>query len=263
MLHILTHRGGFPTTPASLPADEWSNWDAVVAAMENAELEYAPGQVLAYHPINYGWVIAELVQRIDGRPFSKFFQEELAAPLGMKDTYMGLPADLEDRVSKVHSMEDATNGARGRLANIQDIVEIFNRPDIHQATIPAAGGIGTARDLARYYSMIVNGGTLDNVQILKANTVEQVTKLQVRDIDKTTGNYVSLGLGLALGDPRSGFSRTTNTRTVCHAGAGTSIAWGDLDSGLSVAIICNGFRSDQYNVARLAAISQGIRNACL
>ena len=35
-------------------------------AMEDAKPTYPAGEVLAYHPINFGWVIAELVRRIDG-----------------------------------------------------------------------------------------------------------------------------------------------------------------------------------------------------
>ena len=56
--HILTHRGGFPQTPESLPWTDWSDWSKVTRAMEQAPTIYTPGETLAYHPINYGWVIA-------------------------------------------------------------------------------------------------------------------------------------------------------------------------------------------------------------
>ena len=71
-----------------------------------ADAEYEPGAVIAYHPRNFGWVIGELVRRIDGRPISQFLEEELTRPLGMKDTYVGRPPQLEERVSRVHAMED-------------------------------------------------------------------------------------------------------------------------------------------------------------
>ena len=261
--HVLTHQAGFPTTPAELTWDKWRDWDAVVQAMENATAVYEPGAVLAYHPMNFGWVIAELVRRIDGRPFDEFLREELTAPLGMNDTYVGLPPSLEGRVSRIYAMEDADANMRAPLANLPDLVAMWNRPEVHQAIIPAACGIATARDLVRFYAMMLGGGALDGVRILKPETVAEVTKLQAEGTDPANGSYNRLSLGLALGDPRMGFSRTVNIHSYGHAGAGTSVGWADPDSGLAVAIITNGFRADGTNNARLAAFSQSVRNACL
>src|SRR6185295_20047333 len=75
------------------------------SAMERAQAVYTPGETMAYHPLNYGWVIAELVRRVDGRPFNRFIAEELTAPLGMEDTYVGLPKGMADRVSPMRKME--------------------------------------------------------------------------------------------------------------------------------------------------------------
>ena len=257
--HIMVHRGGFPATPPGLPLQ----WDAIVRAIEDTEAIYEPGTVQAYHPVNYGWVVGELVRRIDGRPYSQFLREEITGPLGMSDTYVGLPAELEGRVAKIHAMDDADPAARGRLQNIPDIVSIFNRPEVHQAVIPAANGISTARDLARFYAALVGGGALDGVRILKSESVAEATSLHSEGLDRTTTGYVRLGLGLALADPRMGYSRTSNLRTFGHAGAGTSIAWGDMDADLGVAIVVNGYRPDSTNNPRLAALSQSVRNACL
>ena len=261
--HIMIHRGGFPASPRDLHWDRWRDWDAVVGAIENAEAIYEPGAVQAYHPLNYGWVVGELVRRIDGRPYSQFLREEVTDPLGMSDTYVGLPPSLEGRVSKIHAMEDADAAARGRLENIQDIVHIFNQPEVQQAVVPAANGIATARDLARYYAMLVGGGELDGVRILKPETIAEATRLHAEGLDRTTTGYVRLGLGVALADPRVGYSKTASLRTFGHGGAGTSIAWGDPDAGLGVAIIANGYHPDSTNNPRLATISQSIRNACL
>ena len=252
--HIMTHQGGFPTTPPELTWDKWGNWDTVVRAMEEATPVYEPGTVLAYHSRNFGWLCGELVRRIDGRPISQFLREEVTTPLGMNDTYLGLPPSLEGRVSKVHAMEDCDQ---------PDLVDIYNKPEVHQAGQPAGGVITTGRDLARFFAMMVGGGTLDGVQILKPETIKEVTKLQVQGADRINGNYVRLCLGMALGDPAMGLSRTVNIHTFGHAGAGTSEVWGDPDSGLAVAIIPNGFRGIPAFYARLAAFSQAVRSACL
>lgn len=251
--HVLTHQGGFPETPADLTWDKWRDWDAVVRAMEEITPDYPAGTVLAYHPRNFGWVLAELVRRVDGRPFSQFLQEEVTGPLGMGDTYVGLPPALESRVSGVHAMEDCDRPSQ---------VSIYNKPEVHQAVHPAGGGIATARDLAQYYAMMAGGGALDGVRILAPETVSVVTELQVEGMDLTNERTSRRSLGLSLGDPRMGSSATEDIRTFGHGGEGTSIGWADPDSGLAMAYITNGYRDDKSNYPRLAAISQAVRDAC-
>jgi CubicO group peptidase (beta-lactamase class C family) len=103
---------------------------------------------------------------------------------------------------------------------------------------------------------------LDGVQILKPQTVVEVTTLQVAGLDYSLGQYMRRALGLVLADPRMGASEDVGPRTFGHAGAGTSVGWADPDLGLAVAFITNGFRCSETNVPRLAAISQSVRDAC-
>ena len=252
--HILSHRGGFPETPETLPWSDWSDWAKVVRAMEDAVLKYTPGEVMAYHPINYGWVIGELVHRIDGRSFDQFLAQELTGPLGMGNTYVGLPADLESRVSKMHLMEED--------ADPNGYVPIFNRPEVHRSIVPGACGIASAGDLARFYAMLERGGTLDGAHFFGPDTVKEATGLQIEGTDATLGLYAQRSLGLALADERMGTSKGDPTNTFGHGGAGTSVGWADSESGLAVGYITNGFRSSDTNNPRLAAISQAIRDAC-
>jgi CubicO group peptidase (beta-lactamase class C family) len=197
-------------------------------------------------------VIGELVRRIDGRPFSQFLREELTGPLGMNDTYVGLPPTLEGRVSRVHAMDDCDRPGQ---------VYPYNKPEVHQAVHPAGGGIATARDLARFYAMLGGGGMLNGVQILRRETVREVTQIQAEGVDLTLGQHVRRSLGLALGDARMGSFAAGRIRTFGHGGAGTSVGWADPDSGLAVAYITNGFRANPSNHRRLAAVSQAVWDA--
>ncbi|MBM3943089.1 MAG: beta-lactamase family protein [SAR202 cluster bacterium] len=251
--HILTHCGGFPETPEELTWDKWQDWEAIARALEEVAPIYEPGKVIAYHPRNFGWVIAELVRRIDGRTIDQFLREEVTGPLGMHDTYLGLPADLEDRVSRLHAMDDCDRPG---------MVHNYNRPQVHQAVQPSGGGIATARDLARFYAMLAAGGSLEGKRVLRPETVAEVTRLQVEGPDQTLEYYVRRGLGLSLEDPRTGGNGSVTVRTFGHAGAGTSIGWADPELGLAVAYITNGFRASRTNTPRLAVISQAVRDAC-
>ena len=262
--HVLTHQAGFPETPWSLTWNKWRDWDFVVQTMENIVPEYAPGEVMAYHPRNFGWVIGELVRRIDGRPFNRFLQEEVTAPLGMNDAYVGLPPKLEPRVSRVHAMEDCDRPVS---------IPAYNEPEVHQAVHPAGGGITTARDLARFYAMLEGGGALDGARILTPETVAEVTALQVEGMDLSLGQHKSRSLGLVINDARMGLpvpddnpDGASSTPSDCpsfgHGGQATSVGWADPCLGLAVAYITNGARSEDTNVPRLAEISKAVREAC-
>jgi len=253
--HVLTHRGGFPETPKDLPPQDWPDWGKVTSAMERAQAVFPPGETIAYHPINYGWVIAELVRRVDGRPFNRFFAEEFTAPLGMQDTYVGLPQGLAERVSPMRKME-ADADPNGYSAT-------FSLPVAVHAVVPGAGGVASAGDLARFYAMLERRGALDGARVLLPETVEEGVTLQVEGIDQSLGVVVQRALGLALADERMGRTAGNPLRTCGHGGAGTSIGWADLESGLAVGYITNGFRGTVTNNARLAAVSQAVRDACV
>ena len=251
---VLTHRGGFPDSPSHMTWDRWSDWDAAVRAMEELRPDYPPGRVIAYHPRNFGWVIGELVHRIDGRPINRFVREEITRPLGINDLYIGLPEWLLDRVSKLHAMEDCDRRSQ---------VDLYNRPEVHRTVQPAGGGISTARGLARFFAMMQLGGALDGVTVMQPETVDEVTSPHSEGIDHSLNRRVVRGMGLSLADPRTGDPEKLDARTFGHAGSGTSVGWANPDTGLAVAYITNGFRAEVSNTPRLAAISQAVTDACL
>jgi CubicO group peptidase (beta-lactamase class C family) len=155
--HILTHRGGFADIPVSIPWQRWGAWDAVVRAMEALPLVFEPGTASAYHHLTQQWVCAELVRRLDGRPFPVYLREEVTGPLGMHDTYVGLPAALAGRVAKVHATE-----------GVEELsIRTLNRIEVQQAPAPVFG-VATARDMARFYAALTAGGSLDGVRILRS-----------------------------------------------------------------------------------------------
>lgn len=249
---LLTHTAGVPETPPELTWDKWGNWDTVTRAMENTTPKYAPGAEIAYHSANFGWLNAELVRRVDGRRFPKFLRDEITGPLGMNDTYVGLPPELESRVSRVHAMEDAGDS---------HYPITYSRPEVHRAVVPGVGGIATARDIARFYAMLEQHGTLDGVRILTPEGVADLTTLQVDGDDRTINQRVQRTLGLMLGVYRMG-TTADDYESFGHGGAGTSICWANHRLGLAVVVITNGFRAPATNEPRLHALSSAVRDAC-
>ena len=171
-------------------------------------------------------------------------------------------------MSKIYMMSDP-----GAYDDSESLVSAFNRPEVHQAVIPAGGGISTARDMARFYAMMERGGTLDSVQVLKPQTVAEVTKLRVRGMDRIAKKEQHLTIGMRVAEPRMGSLGSKGTRRFGHGGAGlTSSCWADPELGLAVALVSNGFYDRDYQDRvskpggedpRLAALSQAAVSACL
>lgn len=255
---ILTHRGGFPATPPALTWPHWRNWDEVVRAMEETTPQYAPGTVSAYHALNHGWVCAELVRRIDGREFPVYLRDEVTGPLGMTHTFVSLPVEHESQVAVLRAMEDVEEAGRGT-------VKTFNRPEVHQAVVPAGCGIATARDMARFYAALAAGGELDGARVISRSLLERALQVEIDgETDQALNSPVRRGLGFNLGglSGPNRMGRTSTVQTFGHGGAGTSICWGDTALNLGFAFIPNGFRGPNSIVQRCEDLSDAVRAAC-
>ena len=105
------------------------------------------------------------------------------------------------------------------------------------AEIPAAGGTGNARSVARVHSALANGGTVDGVTLLSPEGVERIFVEQAHGVDAVLGMNMRMGTGFGLMNETIPLS--PNERACFWGGWGGSIAVIDLDAGLSVAYIMN------------------------
>jgi CubicO group peptidase (beta-lactamase class C family) len=255
--HILSHRGGFPTTPPQLPREQWGDWDGAMRAVAAMPLEHAPGAVSAYHFLTQHWVCAALVRRLDGRAYADYLREEILAPLRLHDTYVGLPRVLEHRVVKLHATDGTDEWGRNVLRGVHET-------PLHRMMVPGASGVSTARDMARFYAAIAAGGMLDGARILNAETVDRMLAIEVDgEHDRTFDVPVRRGLGFELGglaDPRRHWPGATSTaRTFWHGGFGSSICWGDPDLELAMAFLSNGVRRDEAGALARRDLSDAVR----
>ena len=254
--HVLTHRGGFPETPPELSWDRWQDWDYVVECMEDIIPDYPAGQIMAYHPRNFGWVIGELVRRIDGRHIGVFLREEIFDPSGSARRIRrpaagaGTPSIPHPRHGRLRPAGhdtplqppgSAPGGASGRRRHLHGPrLGSFLR---HAVQRRRAG--------RRAHPETGNGGRGHAPCKSEAN-------------DFSLGTRMRRSLGLVLDDSRMGATEKPGEGlgTFGHGGAGTSVGWADPSLGLAMAYITNGFRASATNNPRLAAISRAVRAAC-
>jgi CubicO group peptidase (beta-lactamase class C family) len=221
-------------------------------------LEHEPGAVSAYHFLTQHWVCGELIRRLDGRDYADYVRQEIAEPLGLTDTHIGLSDDLEHRMVKLHATDGTDEWGRESLRGMHDM-------PLHRVVIPGASGVSTARDMARFYAAIVAGGAMDGPCILRPETVARMLTVEVDgDTDATFDVPVRRGLGFELGglaDPRRHWpGATSSVRTFWHGGFGSSICWGDADTGLTMAFLTNGVRRDEAGAIARRDLSDAVRS---
>jgi CubicO group peptidase (beta-lactamase class C family) len=216
--HVLTHRSGAPYSTGWAVGDalRMADWRASVAAIESAYLRYRPGAVVAYELLSFGFTLGELVRRVDGRKIERFLDDEIVRPLGLEDTHLGLSADAWERHVPLvagHPVEHIRETA-------------FNRRAVREAVIPAAGIQTTARDLARFYRVLLTGGggVIPPAVIAGAREVSADGEL-----DRVIGHTMRWGTGFQLGFPGHvrPMGERANESMFGHNGSAVCNAWAD------------------------------------
>jgi CubicO group peptidase (beta-lactamase class C family) len=262
---ILSHTAGVPYGDFDEAVDEWTDWDAVVEAMEDIEPVFEPGEQPAYHTFNYGWIVGELIHRISGQHVDDYVSENVLEPLGLDQTSIGLDEDEPDDVAELAGFEvfdRCRDPGEGLSIPASDSAAVFNRESIHRAVIPAANGIGTASDLARFYACMANGGELDGTRLLEAETVENATETHAEtDSDGTLSRPARYGLGFWTGGFANDMFGSVSTEEMFgHAGLGSVFVWGDAKKNVGFAYVTNGIREESYeHAARVSGMSDAVR----
>ncbi len=261
---MLQHRGGLPVARTmARDALAMTDWDASVRAIERATPRYPPGQFPAYHVLSYGFILGEVVRRATGTSVRDFVRTELLEPLGMRDTYLGLPTELWPRHVPV----------RGRGAAELATQLVINRRATRQAVIPAASVSATARDLARLYQALLNGGELDGIRVLRAETISGA---RTPSSDGETDRYLKLPVrwaeGFQLGGERKAaarlgggngpMGRLASRSAFGHNGSYVCIGWADPEREVAVGYVTSLLVSRSAGAAHMAAVSDAILAAC-
>jgi CubicO group peptidase (beta-lactamase class C family) len=272
--HLLTHQAGLPFCEASLTAADVLAQRAVLAALEDQAPLWAPGTAHGYHALTYGWLVGEVVRRIDGRPLGRYFAEEVAGPLGL-DFWIGLPPEEEARVSTLIPSALPTDpavvelmlavmgpGTMGyRALTVNDAVPWmsadympWNTAEFHAAEIPAANGITDARSLARMYAACV--GPVDGVRLLSDRQVAAAATLQTQGLDQCLQAETRFGLGFMVDGP---FVGMLSPRSFGHPGAGGSLGFGDPDAGVGFGYVMNQMQSNLAGDPRVLNLIEAVK----
>lgn len=243
---VLSHTAGLSGFDPAITATDLYDWDRICSGLAAQEPWWTPGEGSGYHLITQGFLLGEIVRRVSGRSVGTFFAEEVAGPLGA-DFHIGLPASEDDRVADLVPPDFAAMlaqasgptdeiAARSVLSCPLDATEPRTRA-WRGAEIPAAGGTGNARSIARIHSALACGGSVDGVTLMGAETVESILTEQSSGVDRVLGVPMRFGLGFGLMSEEIPLS--PNERAFFWGGWGGSIAVTDLQTQTSVAYVMN------------------------
>jgi CubicO group peptidase (beta-lactamase class C family) len=250
---LLTHTSGLPFYPPGL-SDLYAKRNRTLAeatiAVAQRPLEFEPGSRWAY--CNSGIdTLGRVIEVVSGRPYETFLAERIFAPLNMKDTTFRPSKDQLKRVAGLYGVKD------GKLVPVGGAV--LGPPAGSRHPIPAGGLYSTGADQARFYRMMLNGGTLDGKRILSAASVKTMTAVQTGEL--TCGFTPGMGFGYGFGVVRKpqGVTAMLSPGTFGHGGAFGTQAWADPKRDLFVVLLIqrvglrNGDASDmRREVQRIA-----------
>jgi len=184
--HLLTHTAGFSYRLWDLDALHYVHAVANLPARERARfppspLMFDPGARWQYGS-NIDWV-GRLVEAVSGERLDEYFLKHILGPLGMANTGFFVSPSQRSRQAQVHQRHPD-----GRL-----IPEPFEK---QVTSISGGGGLySTAVDYLTLIRMLLQGGQLNGVRLLREETVALMSRNQIGDLEagvlKTTNRVLS------------------------------------------------------------------------
>jgi CubicO group peptidase (beta-lactamase class C family) len=95
--HILTHTSGIPELGAAEMLHDRPSAERILERACTRRLEFAPGTRYAYVSVSF-YVLAELLHRLEGRPYAEVLGRRVFDPLGMAETGFAVPPQPRARV---------------------------------------------------------------------------------------------------------------------------------------------------------------------
>jgi CubicO group peptidase (beta-lactamase class C family) len=269
--HVFLHQAGIPAPNLNRQVLVWPFWRLVTRHVARTPAQFEPGTKTAYHLVNYGFILGEVVRRVTGKRVDRYLYENFLRPMGLRNTWMRLPPRALLRTPRV----------KAHAAVMRRAAAVFNQPAIRTALIPAAGLHTTARDLAAFFQMLLEGGTARGQRFLKPETIAAATSSGYRGWDDYLKTSMHWGYGFVLGGSAApmrhgtvgkeapegmaasggSMGKGSCEQTYGSFGMGTSMVWVDPCAQLVVAFTCNGMLDDTGTSRRWRRISDAVWDA--
>lgn len=273
---LLAHQAGLSAVDEPLDVEKLADLDLIAAVIAKQAPAWEPGTRHGYHGFTLGLYENELIRRVDPqhRSLGRFFQDEIAKPLGI-EFYIGLPAHI--RASRVANIEPFD--PFGMTFNLKDVsVRLalnliwprslaarsllnpklrgphdLDRPEFRALELPSANGIGHARAIAKGYSLFANGGHELGIQAATMDALTaRATVPTLGRRDAIIGKDTSYSFG--FWKRCSVFSAGVSEKVFGAMGVGGSIGFADPDAEIGYSYVTNRMSWHLFNDPREKAL---------
>lgn len=175
-LDLLTHTAGFSYEFLStdlqryLEVTETPSVFSCTQASINLPLISDPGQKWGYG-INTDWA-GRLVEAVSGMRLGEYLAYNVLHPLDMNDTAFTMRPDMRERLAKIHARQPD-----GSLSAID-----LEMPPSPELDMGGHGLYSTVSDYVKFLRMILNRGQAGANQVLRPDTIDQMTKNQIGEL---------------------------------------------------------------------------------
>jgi CubicO group peptidase (beta-lactamase class C family) len=253
LAQLLSHQAGLCALDGRVDVLDYG---AVIKALEVQTPLWPPGTAHGYHARTFGFLLDELVRRIAGKTLSQYWREVFAQPLNL-DLWIGLPEEENARVATVYAAKSGrppepkkfysdltTPGTLARKTFTSpyglNSVSGMNTPAVRAQPIVSFGGIGSASALAKFYSMLADGGKLAEQTFFSQETIAWMTTTLSDGMDRVFQIPTAFSSGF-MKDPRNAVQRMfgTSPNAFGHPGAGGANAFADPENRIAFAYVMN------------------------
>lgn len=277
---LLDHRAGLPVLDRAVRLTDMADPERLAEILADQKPLWSPGTRQGYHPITAGLYQGELIRRVDPehRSIGQIFAEEFAGPLDL-DFFIGLPKQQSlDRIATLSATSGLDIVRYERDVPLRIGIQLMLRRGLTYRALssprtgaperatrreflsvenPAAGGVGTARSLARVYGaaagrtgeLPIAPGILD--RLATADTVDDVPP---DDLVLLTRSRYHLGFRKSCGNFRFG----SDKRAYGTTGYGGSFGFADPATGLGFGYAMNRLGTAVLDDARARTIREAL-----
>jgi CubicO group peptidase (beta-lactamase class C family) len=205
-------------------------------------LRFEPGTGWNYSNRGYE-LLGKIITAVSGKPYDKFLEEKLFAPLGMKDTAFFPSAAQKARVAALYT-DEGTKLIRAEAKEKSTL----------EATVaaPEGGLFSTAEDMLQFNQMMLNKGTLRGKRVLSPAAVALMSTSMTGEMK--TGFAPGAGHGYGYEVVRNGLAtvRYNSIGTIVKGGAYRTYEFVDFEKDLVGILMMqrtngNGDVSDEIN----------------
>ena len=242
---IMAHTSGLSGFDPAVTTEELYDWDRCCEILAAMAPWWEPGTASGYHAITHGYLMGEIVRRVDGRSLGTFFREEVAEPLGA-DFHIGFGPEHDERCGELvppgePAVPDGADMDSVAMKTFMSAPVNGTEPTTRAwraAEIPAARGFGNARSVGRVHAALACGGTLDGITLMAPETVTRIAEEQYAGPDLVLGEGVPLRYGLGFG-LSSEMIPLPSPNAFFWGGWGGSLAIIDPDTQMTVSYVMN------------------------